>query len=320
MATAKQAADFLKNARDVYILSHVYPDGDTLGSAFALCRMLQKMGKRAKVLCEHTPSPRYAFLQEGILEEDFSPETVVCVDVADESLLGSRLQSRFGGKIHLCIDHHASNVEYAGLNWIDSRAAATAEMIWELLPLLEVQGDPQIAACIFTGITTDTGCFRYSSATPRTYRIAADLMEQGAKAGEINRAMFDTKTRSLMEIERRATDSMEFFYEDRCAVMAVTLEMIRLSGAGEDDLEGLPAIPRQVEGVLAGVTLREKKPGEFKISVRAQAPLNAAELCAIYGGGGHDTAGGCSLSGSLQQVREKMLEAVGRHFREKGIL
>ena len=145
-------------------------------------------------------------------------------------------------------------------------------------------------------------------------------MEQGVSAGEINRKMFDTKTRSLLEMERRATDSLRFYCGDRCAVIAVTLEMIRESGAGEDDLEGLAGIPRQVEGVLVGVTLREKEPGEFKVSVRAEEPLSAAEICALYGGGGHDTAGGCSLSGSLSDVRKKMARAVERAFREKGLL
>ena len=165
-------------------------------------------------------------------------------------------------------------------------------MIDRVLRAMDVTITPDIAGCLFTGITTDTGCFRYGNVTPRTHEIAARLMEQGAPAADINRRMFETKTRARLEIERRALASMEFFCEGRCAVMTILQKDMRETGATEDDLDGLPALPRQIEGVLAGVCVKEKPDGTAKVSLRTNDPLDAAALCGRFGGGGHKAAAG----------------------------
>lgn len=316
MISMNEAAEFLRQSDHILILSHAFPDGDTLGSAAALCRGLQQIGKHVMVRCSDPIGPKYDFLFEGILSEEFEPQAVVAVDIADEALLGQPLYGVYHGKIDLCIDHHPSNSCYARRCFINPKAAATCEIIFALLQLLNVTIDAKIAQCLYTGITTDTGCFKYTNVTPDTYRIAADLVETGMDAPSINRKMFDTKSRAHMEIERRVIDSMQYFYGDRVAVIVITQQMIRETGATEDDMEGLSSIPRQVEGVQIGVTIREKTDGAYKISLRAQRPANASEICGKFGGGGHAGAAGCTFLTTLDEAKQKILSGIGEYFEQ----
>lgn len=319
MISLNEAADFLRSSDYILILSHAYPDGDTLGCSTALCRGLQAIGKHAMIRCSDEIGPKYQYLFEGVQVEDFTPHVVVAVDIADTSLFGEPLRGLYADKVDLCIDHHPSNSCYAERCYIDPKAAATCEIIFDLLKLLVVPIDSAIATSLYTGITTDTGCFKYTNVTPRTYRIAADLVETGMDAPAINRKMFDTKSKAHMEMERRVVDTMEYFHGDRVAVVAITQQMIRETGATEDDLDGISSIPRQIEGVLVGVTVREKTDGGYKISLRAQQPVNASEICAKFGGGGHAGAAGCTFNTSLEEAKMQMVRAVDEYLNAIGV-
>nr|WP_319489530.1 bifunctional oligoribonuclease/PAP phosphatase NrnA [uncultured Caproiciproducens sp.] len=314
MISRNEAADFLREADNILILSHQYPDGDTLGSATALCRGLHKMGKHAKIRCSDMIVPKYQYLFSGVEIQEFVPSVIVAVDIADLQLIGEPNQSLYGDKIDLCIDHHPSNADYAKRSCVDAKAAATCEIIFDLLNLLDVEIDTFIADCLYTGITTDTGCFKYINVTPTTYRIAADLVEKGADGHKINRVMFDTKSRARIDIERCVMDSIRYFYDNRVAVIKITNEMIRSTGATEGDIEGLASIPRAIEGVIIGVTIREKSDGGFKISLRAQPPQNASKICSAFGGGGHAGAAGCTFNTTVEEAERLILAEIGKHI------
>jgi len=299
------AAQLLAHDR-ILILSHQSPDGDTLGSAGALCLGLSALGKQARCVCSDPIPEKYDYMLSDVPAPQFAPEYIVAVDIADRKLLGKALDEQYL-RIDLCIDHHGSNTQYAENYYVDSHASATCEIIYSLLVLLQIMISKPIAQCLFTGISTDTGCFRYSNTTPQTMRIAAGLMEAGAEAAEINRQMFEIKTRSRMELERMALDRMEYFFDGKCAMIVISRAMIESSGATEGDLEGLAPLPRNVEGVRIGLTLREKAPGTYKISVRTGVHVNASHLCARLGGGGHPQASGCMLQGTLDEVKQKLL-------------
>lgn len=306
----EDVAAILREKDHILILSHQYPDGDTLGSAGALCQILQKMGKSARMECSDPIPDKYGYMLSGVAHKDFTPELVVAVDVADEKLLGAKLGAQWGGNIDLCIDHHGSNQRYARQFYVDPSASATAEIIFELAALLGVACDCSIASCIYTGITTDTGCFRYSNTTAATHRIAARLMETGVNAADINRLMFETKSRSRIELERMVLDTLEYYYNDRCAIISITQNMMAKAGADDSDLEGLAPIPRKIEGVLVGITLREKEDGSYKASVRTGPSINASAICARLGGGGHPQASGCSIAAGLEETKKRLLEVV----------
>lgn len=296
--------DFLLEGDFFSILCHKNPDGDTLGSAFALCLALRKLGKKARVLCADPVPQKYSYIT--CCDEDFEGKSVIAVDVADPKLLGA-LEAVYGDKVDLCIDHHPSNKDYAKMTLLDGEAAATAQIIYRVLNILNVEIDKNIANCIFTGLSTDTGCFRYPSTQPETHRIAAEMMEKGAEAGMINRVMFETKSKGRLAIERAVFKNMQFFCDDRCAVVYVTRDLIEKTGVADDELDGIAALTRQIEGVDVGVFLKEIENG-FKASVRTGDSVDASAICKRFGGGGHFRAAGCTIESSLEDaVREIVL-------------
>ncbi len=306
-----QAAQRLLQADDILLLAHQYPDGDTLGSCAGLCLALQSLGKKVKIECNDPIPKKYAYMTAPIPQQEFEPKFICTVDVADPKLLGPALQ-KYADQVDLCIDHHGTNVAYAKEVLLDASCAAAAMIVFQLLPLLGVSLNHDIAQCLYTGMTTDTGCFKYSNTTPLTHRMAAECMEHGIPYGDINRVMFDTKSRARLELERIALQNMTFHYNGKCAVMTFTNEMIAQSGATENDLEGLPPLSRQIEGVWVGVTLREKADGSFKVSLRTGNHANAAEICHILGGGGHPAAAGCTIPLPLHEAKEKILQVIGQ--------
>ena len=311
----EKVTDFLLKRDNFYILTHQYPDGDTLGSAYASCEALQQLKKNAKVLCSDIPAKKFDFLKEGVKKQTFSPETIITVDIADTALLGEELD-KYKERVDVSIDHHSANKDFARLSFLDSKAAANAENIYKLVKNMGVHISSSMATCIYTGISTDTGRFKYTNATPESYRICAEMIECGANAAFINRMMFDIKSREKIQIERMVLDSMEFYCNSKCAIISLTNEMIKQSGATDGDFDGLASIPRQVDTVLIGITLREKPNGEFKISVRTDEKIDASKICLNFGGGGHPCAAGCTISGNINQVKRRLLAVVAEFLGE----
>lgn len=303
----EKCASILKGKDNILILTHAHPDGDTLGCGFGLCTALQKIGKKARVLCADEIPSKYSYLYEEIEIQDFEEEYIVAVDVATENLLGS-LEEKYKGKIDLCIDHHPSNTEYAENLLLVADAAAAAETVFKVIKAMRVKIDSCIASCLFTGITTDTGCFRYASATSNTYRAAAELIDLGANNGVINRAMFETKAKSLVALERLAIESMEFFSDDRICVITLTQKMYEESGSNEEETEAIPPLTRQQEGVEIGLTIKEKADGKAKCSIRTHNSVDASKLAGFFGGGGHKQASACKFECGVEEAKTMLLE------------
>lgn len=306
------AVSFLKSHDNFTILTHAHPDGDTLGSGFGLCLALRALGKKANVVNNEELPPKFRYLD--IEPQDFEEQTVVAVDIADVSLMGNDIKAKYEAKVDLSIDHHGSNRLFAGLNYVNSSAAAAAQIIFEVVEQLGVEITPQMADCLYTGISTDTGCFRYANVTPATLRTAAKLMELGAAAAEINVRMFETKTRTYAALERLALDSMQFFYDGKCALITITRDMFAKSGSDENECDGIAAISRQIEGVLVGVTMRERRDGTYKASVRTHDPVDASAICSRLGGGGHPNAAGCQLPGTREEATRLLIDTIGEYL------
>lgn len=306
----QQAADRLLQHDHILLLAHQYPDGDTLGSNFALCIALQTLGKTARVVCGDPIPEKYDYMYEGIPMPDFEPAYICALDVADAKLLGPRMEETYGQRVDLCIDHHGTNTGYAKETCVDSSCASCTMIILQIIHHMGVTVDPAMAQCIYTGIATDTGCFKYSNADALAHRMAAECMDIGVPYEMINRVNFDMKSRARIELERLALDGMEFCHDGRVAIMVIDNAMVARSQAKENDMEGLPPIPRQIEGVWVGITLRQKADGNYKISVRTGTHADAAAICALLGGGGHNRAAGCAVDGDLDTAKNAILHAV----------
>ena len=308
----------LDNADDILILMHQFPDGDTIGCAHALCRMLQSKGRRVKLGCNHEINKKYGYITSICKKEEFEEKYIIAVDVADFKLLGTKY-TYLEGKIDLCIDHHATNTDYADETYVDSSAAAACEIVYDIVNTMG-EVDVESASALYTGISTDTGCFKFDNTTPKTHIIAARLMEIGATYGEINRIMFDTKKKSRILLEQKALESIIFDSDDKCAMLIITKEMRLSTGADDADLEGITALPRQVEGVLIGITIRERDDGIYKVSVRTHDPIDAAEFCSCFGGGGHKKAAGCEFHTSIDEAKKALLSAAQKTLQKHGVI
>lgn len=303
-----KVAKALLKMNNVLILSHRSPDGDTLGCAYALCRGMRSLGKKAAVKCADEIPGKYTFMYEGMEQQTFEPEHFVTVDIAGAHLLGS-IADEYEKKIDVCIDHHFRNSIEAPVKLVDTDASATAELIWLILNAMGVKMDKEMASCLFAAISTDTGCFKYSNVKPRTHLIAVELMKYGVDCAGINFKLIDEVSQAQLELKKQALSTLEYFCNNQCAIVTVTSEMIQQTGASPEDLDGISNIPRSISGVECGITMRQINDG-WKISVRSSEKVNASDLCGKFGGGGHKAAAGCKFTDSYEEAKKQLVDAV----------
>lgn len=304
----EQAAAMLRNADNILILCHKNPDGDTIGCGSALYYALASLGKTVAVLCSDPIPHRLSYTRPRLFRGEFEPGLVVAVDVAGTQLFGdSGLMPSYSRRVDLCIDHHAGNNGYAQYTLLNPEAAAAAELLWEVIEAMGVQLDSQMADCLYTGLATDTGCFQFANTKAKTHRVAARLMEAGARVEELNTLLFATKTRGQMEAERIARSHLEYALDGRCALIWLDRDEIEASQADPSDLEELTALPIGIEGVKIGLTFRQQPGGSWRVSIRTANGVDAVAVARRLGGGGHLRASGCELLGTLDNAKSAVL-------------
>ena len=306
--TIQETASYLRTLDDVLLLTHVRPDGDTIGSAAALCQALRDMGKTAYLLADPALTATYApYAAPYRAPEGFVPAHIVSVDIAALNLLPDNAAS-FAGRIDLAIDHHGSHGFFAPRTCLDADAAACGEMVWDIVRQLTAV-TPEIAMPLYVAIATDTGCFVYTNTTAHTHRIAAELLETGIDVGAVNKALFRTKSKTRLAMESRMASDMTLYDHDRVVVMTIPLSLRQELHATEADIEELSSLAALVEGSDCGVTLRELKPNVVKISLRTGPRVDASAICQRLGGGGHKAAAGATVNGTMDEVRDAVLAA-----------
>ena len=312
----KQAAEIIRSCDNVHILTHQSPDGDTLGSGFALYFALRAMNKRAAVICPDGIIQRYRFICQGYEEEEtFEPECVIAVDIADPGLMGE-VQQKYENIVDLCIDHHISNTMYAKKTLVNPNASAACEVMYHLFSELGTKIDDNIARCLYTGIATDTGCFKYSNTTPSAHIIAAEMIGYNIDFATINREMFDIKSKERLYLEQHIVDHMETYHNEKCAVLCITEDLCTRLGVDMEELDGVAGLPLQIQGMEVAVTMKEKKPGVYKISMRSAGKINVSRICQQLGGGGHVNAAGCLVTGGIDDAKAQIVEVVGKALGE----
>ena len=305
--TARETAAALRGMDNVLILTHVRPDGDTIGSAAALCRALQDCGQTAYLLPNPEITATYApYAAPYWAPEDWQAEHIVSVDIADASLLPENAQS-YRDRIELAIDHHPSQTFFARNTCLEADSAACGEIVYEIIQHLTAL-TADIALPLYVAVSTDCGGFQYGNTTARTHRIAAALMDV-VDVAAVNKTLFRTKSRVRLAMESRMVADMKLFDHQRVVVMEIPLSLRQEMQATDADIEELSALPALVEGTDCGVTLRELRPGTVKVSVRTGPRVDACALCRILGGGGHHAASGATVEGTLDEARMAVLAA-----------
>ena len=312
MMTRNDAAAWLL-AHDHYcILTHARPDGDTIGSAAALCLGLRQLGKTAHILDNTQASPFLKRCLLGLTVGAPAPsDTLISVDVASSQLLPAEHQ-QYLERLALRIDHHATAVSFAPNELVDASSAACGEIIYELLMAMGAEMTKDIAWRLYIAISTDTGCFRYSNTTAHTYRVAAACAETGADLYPITQELFDTTSISELKLQNWIVEHAQFLCGGKAAVCGIPAAME--NNVSKEDLEGMSGFLRSIEGVCVSATLREIE-GGCKVSVRAVPGFDAAAICTRFGGGGHKGAAGANLTlpmeSALKVVAAALKNALG---------
>ena len=305
--TRNECAAWLLSHDNYCILTHVRPDGDTVGSASALCVGLRQLGKNAYLLHNDGVSPFLDRCQVGMTKVwPDEGDTLITVDVAAKRMLPDNwlcLQDR----MQLRIDHHSSAESFTEQELVDPTAAACGEIVYDVLMAMDCQMTKEIAWRLYIAISTDTGCFRYSNTSAHTYRVAAACAETGAELYPITMDRFDTTSVSELKLKNWMVDHAVFLCGGRAAVCAIPAELEE--NVSREDLEGVSGFLRSLEGVVISATIRQTETGS-KLSVRAVPGFDAAQVCQKFGGGGHKGAAGAGLNVGLEEAVRLACEAL----------
>lgn len=307
-------ADIICSCESVILLTHRRPDGDTIGSACALAAAVRKLGKKSKVLYSDKVPERFAFLADGLGDDEITGKTaVVAVDIASRELLA--VESEFyGGKIDACIDHHKTNDGWADLTCVKTYSAC-GECILDLIDTLGVKEDDYIAKALYTAISTDTGCFKYGNTNAHTHLAAARLYETAQGLEELNNAYFMLRTAKEKEVEFAVHKKQKLFSDGKGCISSITIEDMNRLGVVMEELESVTDAVRTTKGVLIGAFLKEVHKNVFRVSLRGNTNgVDVSHICGIFGGGGHRGAGGCTVEGTESEAREKIEEAIANYL------
>lgn len=307
MMTKLEAAVWLKERDDFCILTHRKPDGDTAGTAAALCLGLRQLGKRAWVLENPELPEKLAFLHGGLTKAaPDEGDTLVCVDVASPGMLPKAFEP-YRQRIALRLDHHAAAVSFTPNELVEPLTGACAEIVYDILMELGVTLDRAIGAALYVGTSTDTGCFRFANTTAHSFQVAAACAAAGAPIFEINLEMFETNSLARLRVQGWMAENSRFLDDGKLVICAIPKAVEEALGAGEEDMDNISGFPRTIAGVKMAATLRENGEDGVKISIRAVPGYDAAAVCAKFGGGGHKGAAGASANLSLEETA-KLLE------------
>ena len=305
--TAQECSQLLLSKNNILIITHTNPDGDTLCSAAALCSALRRAGKRANLFRNPAVTTKYMpHVEKYFAPKSFKSKYIVSVDVATEKMFAEG----FDGAIDLCIDHHPTNSHYAKKELVCPDKAACGEIVLAVIKEMCGGITQEEADLLYIAVTTDTGCFQYLNTNAATFRAAAELLEYGADTGMVNVKFFRKASRARLKLEGMIYSTMGFYRDGKISVAIITKEMLRQAGAGEEDCDDLAGLAGRAEGALVNITIRERDNGSSKVSVRTGRDVSSSDICAVFGGGGHAMAAGCTIDCPPEKARDMLLAVI----------
>lgn len=303
----RECAKLLRERDHILLITHRDPDGDTCGSAAALCSALRRLGKTAYLF----QNPGYTrrvlpYIEPYLAPEDFCPQCLVSVDVAAERML----PPGFEGEVLLCVDHHGSNTHFGKNELVRGEKSSCGEIVLELIKALCGSLTGEEATLLYIAVTTDTGCFQYANTSAQTLAAASELLRLGARQQEVSQTFFRKVSPARLKLEGMIYSGMRFLRDGRIAMTLITRDMIRASGAGKDDFDDLAGLCGRAEGSDLQITIREQDDGASRVSVRSNPGISSCAICAAFGGGGHELAAGCNIACPPEKAAELLMEVV----------
>lgn len=306
--------DEIRRNKNFLVSSHVNPEGDAVGSALAMGLGLKELGKNAKVFLHDNVPEVFKFLPgAGDVVHDIGGDEIfdvaIVVDCGQIDRLGENFKkAKNHGKI-INIDHHATNDAFGDINVITPDASAAGEMVYDLLKAMDVKITNDIAVNIYAAVMTDTGSFRYSSTTPHSLEVAAEMIRAGVNPWDISQRVYESYPAKRFKLLGMVLNTLELTQDNKIATLVVTLDMLKKADADKEIADGFVNYARGISGVEVGILFRESKPGDYKISFRSRGNVDVAEVGLVFGGGGHKNAAGCNVKGTLEEVKRKVMEA-----------
>lgn len=312
--------DALRAADRFIVTSHVRPDGDAIGSSVAMALALRAMGKEARVYMHDRlpdPYPEYPHADEIVFAESVPDDgaTVVVMECGDLDRTGLA-----GIEAHpvVNIDHHPGNTGFGQVLWFDGTAAACAEMVFDLILSLDVAVTPAMAKHLYAAIVTDTGSFKYPGVSPRTFETCANLLRAGADPVSITRQLYDGSSLGRLRLQAAVLATLEIHQNGAIAALSVDPAMIADAGATPEDTDGLINIPLTVRHLDAVAFFKQVEPTQYRVSMRSKGNVDVGKVARGFGGGGHRNAAGCTLDGTLAEVRELIMAPLSAEVRATG--
>ena len=300
-----ECAKWLKEQDNILLLTHVRPDGDTLGSAAALCSALRRNGKKAALYNNPDITEKHYKHVSAYIEDSFAYDCAVAVDVAEKHMLCRG----FEGGVQLCIDHHPSNSNYADELLLNTGKAACGEIVLDVIKALCGNVSPEEASLLYMAVSTDCGCFRYANVTAETFAAASELIGYGAQVQKLNFDLFRQVSKARIVLEGLICSGLKFYADGKIVVATVTEKMMQEACATENDCDDIAGIPGRVAGCVLSLVIRELAPGRCKVSARSHPGFDCSALCARFGGGGHKMASGCTVDASPEETLEMLVQA-----------
>ncbi len=312
--TFREIADALRGAGSVDIITHILMDGDAIGSAVALCLALRSEGKTANVITEDNTIEYLQFLEKGCVmsidDAEGGADICVALDCGVRSRFPERERIFDSAGLTVCIDHHETSEGLADMNYIDPKAAATGELIFDLLKVMEIQIDTDIAACLFAAIATDTGNFMYSNTTKKSHEVVTALYDTGFDAYDVSVRLYENEPYRKITLHGDVVSKAQMYAGGRIIMAKVSRELLDAHGASFEDTEGIVSILRSIKGVEAAALVKEKRPDEIKVSFRSKEYADVAKAASKFDGGGHKRAAGCTIHEDLDTAFEMVRSAL----------
>lgn len=305
----------IKEAKSVAVISHINEDTDAFGSSLAMLKMLKSAGKDAVLYTSSIVEKRMSFwsCDYTVFNNEVSRhfELLICLDCGDVGRLGERACLLDMADKSINIDHHYTNTNFATENRVDGDMSSTCEMVYDLFVEMQADITPEIAGFLYGGIMGDTGCLKYSSATPKTVMTVAKLMETGFDHAELCRRLFDLEPVEVIKLKGHIMNNIESYYDNKVTLVTLDEKTLEQFGVGENDTGDIVNIPRSVLGTEIAVFIKQTK-DKIKISLRSNGKYNVGEIALKLGGGGHQMAAGISLPyAEINDVKKQIITIIG---------
>jgi phosphoesterase RecJ-like protein len=326
MQIEKQIYEIIAKSNVILLTSHERVDGDGVGAELALCMMLRRMGKTVRAINDGEFPLIYRFLPAAgdatvcpaAWRDDF--DLCIAVDSADLERLGKVAKKIPPALRIINIDHHYSNSMFGSVNWVSEDYSSTGEMIYRFMRANGVEITPDIAACLYTAIITDTGRFCFSNTFASTHVAVADLIKCGAQPAELSRHLYRAERIEVVRLENLCMATLQTAADGLIAMMHITDDMHHATGTTYLDTQDFVDIPKAIAGVEVGVLFRQiDHDGKTRVSLRSEGGVNADKIAAEFGGGGHRRAAGCTYDGGIEEARQALLAVIVRHLKEAGL-